>query len=69
MLISKVSKVAMLAVGRLVMKVFFTKITSYSSKIVPFNFFFHGFVNFAKFIFPGEPLLGQSLFVLIAETK
>ena len=72
MLISKVSKVAILAVDRLktlVMKVFFTKITSYSSKIVPFNFFFHGFVNFAEFIFPGEPLLGQSLFVLIAETK
>ena len=38
-------------------------------KMVPFNFFFHGFVNFAKLIFPGEPLFGQSLFVLIAETK
>ena len=38
-------------------------------KMVPFNFFFHGFVNFAEFIFPGEPLFGQSLFVLIAKAK
>ena len=69
MFISEASKVAILVVGRLVMDDFSTKITSYSSKTVPFNFFFHRFVNFAEFIFPGEPLLGQSLFVLIAKTK